>query len=257
MNRYESNRYLKEAIVGYVSAVWAYLKSAFAFQSLSVFLEHRVNEAILASTKAIEKMPQEKRVVLSLVSQLGRYQLPDTFPLSLISLEEKLQKIFEQFGIQVDFLADYNLSIMDFAYFIIELAERITNRKKQEGEKGVVTDDQTILKEEVKRLIVTRYTRIDVSIIPIIVERLDSVSLVFELSYSFRSVLQISVMDAQDGLQDRITFQEVGGIRCMIVEELDRNGLDTNGYVQMDYDPESVISARDVVSKETRPRISL
>lgn len=253
MNRYESNKRLKEAIVGYVSSVFSRLKSAFRFQSLSMFLQHRINEAMLACTKSIEKMPQEERVVLSLISRLGKYQLPEIFPLSLITLEGKLQNIFEQFNVDINFLSDFNFSIMDFAYFIIELADRITDRKKRDAVKGVESDDQEILEEEVKRLIVRRYTRIDVSIVPIIVERLGSVALVFEMSYSFRSILQISVVDAQNG-SEQLSFHEADGIRCMIVEELE-GGLDSSGYMQIDYDPDCIIKSQDVISEEIRPRI--
>lgn len=212
MSPLEKSKHLKEAVFGYVSKAWHRMLSMRVFQMLQKRLKSQIDARMADYATSFKNMSEEDREWLKLLSS-NDYDVSGLFPLNLISLEERIQDVFDRFGIDVSFLEDFNMSLIDFAHFTIELAERVKKRREKEDD----LSDADIIQKEAKKLVLTRYTAISVEIVPYIVERYNSIELLFQVSICLRTVLQLDVVPVS--AKEPVSFEYENGVRRLVVDD--------------------------------------
>jgi hypothetical protein len=216
---FEKNKKLKEAVFGYVSKVQFLIRRSSTLGKIKTYMEISLNKLMRRYNTLLTEAAQDQSAVFSYLCRINDKGNTNNFCYSVIAIENKIRKVFEEFDVNIDFLFDNNIAWLDFANFVIDLADILENRK-QDGE--ISPENETeVIREEMHGLVVRRYTMIRVEIVEIMVIRLNTVTLISGIAIQLRSVLQIHT-EIND-VKCRSTLHQEGQVSTLVVEDDDHS----------------------------------
>jgi hypothetical protein len=159
MTLYEANPLLKQAITGYVSGVAYHHRSFILRQMFATMARQRMEKMFLILSGLSVKL--QGRHTQALLEIASNEQFVKDF-MELLSAEpltqaQRIEAIFNEFGIDVSFLAELDISIADFSNFIIDL-HAVAKQKHEAGEMPSDAEEQKVfLVEQATILVRTKY----------------------------------------------------------------------------------------------------
>lgn len=189
-NKRKRSKEWKEAIGGWASEVSRRLMASYWIQMTKTAIEKRIAKSIERAFKksSSREMEKQERGLFSLV--FGSYDFGGDISNSIVTLQEKIKRIFDQHGINVDFLEEHNISILEFARFVVDFAKEL---RKHKGKENASKEEQEEIMTKVAFLLIqTRYKRFDLEVIPKLVKSFDGkISLVFQVAMSFTLMTEL------------------------------------------------------------------
>lgn len=162
-------------------------KEKFKGSQIVAWIKQLIEKRIEARLYTVSKQLSSSRCSESLLGLLlnkGSGSIVDDVSILMIS-EDRIRGIFEASRIDIDFLTDADLDVEVFARFVVELSDQL-HSVENVSEK----EELLIIQKAVKKLVLKDYSGFS-DMMPIIIQRLNSVSIVLAAALSLKSLLNI------------------------------------------------------------------